>query len=195
MDIQALISILLVDFPVLTTLLSTLIFGEEVVVILGFVSGLGMLSLWILFVFGFIGTFLSDLLWFVVGKTAFREKKIHGKMHTKYHRFMHHVNKIASNNMFFALFITRFFYFFRLFAIVHLSRLGMPYRKFMIYEIPIIIIWLIIFVAIGWFFGNTALQYLDIFGNMQKVIGVIILILLVFLLIKSVVRKAWEKNA
>ncbi|MEK6924741.1 MAG: VTT domain-containing protein [Nanoarchaeota archaeon] len=194
MDVQAIITSLIYDIPVITTFLATLIFGEEVVIILGFISGLGLLPLWILFVFGFIGTLLSDLLWFVVGKTLFRERKNHWAIHTHYHKFMRHVDRMAANNMFFALFITRFFYFFRLFAIVHLSRLGMPYRRFLLYEIPIIGVWLVIFVAIGWFFGSAAVQYLDVFGGLQKIIASIVIILVMSLLIKSLIRKVWEKN-
>lgn len=194
MDIQEIILALLSDFPILTTLLSTILFGEEIVIILGFLSGLGLLPLWILLVFGLMGTFLSDLLWFIVGKTIFKERQRRGRLHRHYHRFMRRLDRIAFHNHFVSLLLTRFFYFFRLLAIVHLSRRGLPAKKFVLYEIPIIALWLAIFVSLGWFFGNTTLAYLDIFTDFQIIIGIVLVFLLVFIVAKSLVRFFFERK-
>jgi membrane-associated protein len=194
MSLTAIIMSLIYDIPVITTLFTTLLFGEEGVIILGFISGLGLLPLWILFVFGFIGTFLSDLLWFVVGKTVFKEEKARGKMHKRYHIILNYLDK-ATHNHFLALLFTRFFYFFRLFAIVHLSRKGMPWKKFLLYEIPLILIWLVIFVLIGWFFGNIALVHLHALKHVEHIIIGIILVIAIFLVGKSIIRRLLERKA
>lgn len=194
MAIQEIVNTLLVDLPALTTVLSSMLFGEEAVILLGFFSGLKLLPLWILFVFGFIGTLIADISWFIMGKTTFKQRKIEGSMHIHYNKFMNRINRTAMNNMFLALFFTRFFYFFRLFAIIHLSRNGMPWKRFLLYEIPLIAVWLAFFVAIGWLFGRVVIQYLDIIHNIEKVFIIIIVALAIFLLTKSFIRKKIEKK-
>lgn len=194
MDIQALVTSLIYDIPVITTLIVSILFGEEGIIILSFISGLGLLPLWILFVFGFIGTFLSDLLWFIIGKTAFKEKKTKNGIHKHYHSVMSYIDR-ATHNHFLALLFTRFFYFFRIFAIVHISRKGMPWKKFLIYEIPLILIWLVVFILIGLFFGSIALEHLNALKNIELVVASVILFLITFLVIKSILRIMLERKA
>lgn len=189
MDGHSFIYISLTSFPILTTLISTLIFGEEVVIILGFLAGLNYLPIWILFVFGLFGTLLSDLIWFTVGKKLFKENKSKNKIHKKYHKFNQYLGKFSKGNDFLTLLITRFFFVFRIFALVHVGSKGMKFKKFIAYEIPLILIWLSIFVPIGWFFGNVALYYLGAFQDFQIVIFGVLFFFVTFNIFKEIISQ------
>lgn len=195
MGIQSVLSIAIDNFPILTTLITTFIFGEEVIIILGFLAGLDLLPLWVLIVFGFIGTLLSDILWFVVGKYVPKEPTTFRTSHTAYHRFMRYIDKITLHNMFVSLLITRFFYLFRLYAIVHVSRKGLGAKKFLLYEIPLILVWLTLFTSVGWVFGDTALPYLDKVKNFEMVLVIGILLGLILFVFKSILGQWFTRKS
>ena len=174
---------------IVISLVSGFLGGEEIILFLSFLSGQGTLPFWILFVFAYIGTIASNILWYFAGKTIIIDKIVHWKKIRKtYEKIVHLIDKSKKRNEILALFVTKVIYGTRIITIMLLSKKGMSFLQFVIYSSTATLVWYIIVIPIGWLAGRGFTFLFEILENLQLAIAFIVSAIVVFYIIRVAVH-------
>jgi len=154
-------------------------------IILSVLSGKGLISFWIALVFCTIGMFLSDLLWFSVGKIKSLSKlKRYKLIRAGYKRAKEEIEVAPSNK--FLLILIKFAYGIAIPILMYLARKKMTFKEFLAKEIPIVVIWSISIIILGWIIGKTS----DIaFAKFENIYTFIIIIVTSLIILHLVIRQ------
>jgi membrane protein DedA with SNARE-associated domain len=180
------IATILSDYSILISFLAGLLTGEEVIIILSFLSANGVLKVWQLFLFSGIGVFLSDIIIYFVGSTKFiRRIMRRGLIARPYRRFERAVEKISREKIFLLLLATKFIYGTRILTLLYLGIKKIPHRKFIIYDCIVVFTYLIPVIGLGWVAGSGFRLAITIFKSVQIGLLVIVVGVIVFIIIKE----------
>lgn len=174
------------QYPILASLLIGIFTGEETILILAFLSSQGVLPLWIVLVFVPIGTFITDVLFFFLGKT-----KTINKLHkwryfsNKYKKTDELVGRLTRENHLLILFYTKFIYGTRIISILFLGLKGTSYYRFLKYNFIITFIWALIVIPLGYFTGKGYTFIINIFRSVELGILFVLVIVILFFLVKK----------
>ena len=169
--------------------------SEEFLVFLAILSGRGLLKLWIVFVFGFFGIFLSDSLWFYLGKSkiiGFIKKLIN--LEKKIEKLDERMDFIDKKRNFVYILATKFVYGTRIASIVYYSIKGMKYKKFLFYDFFAVLIWLVIMVPAAWFAGKGFHRALKFTRGIEILFTVILITWIVTYIINKIMKLIIEKE-
>lgn len=175
------------DYGILITFLGGLLGGEEVIITLVFLSAIGLLPLWWILVFVTIGEYLTDTILFSIGRISLlrRLHKIE-KLAAFYKKANKLILKVSKKNITLTLLYSKFIYGTRILTLIYLGSRKTKWKKFMVSELIVVIIWMAIIVTLGWFGGTSIKQVSMIF----KDIGLTIASLIVFIVL-IVMMKKW----
>jgi membrane protein DedA with SNARE-associated domain len=164
--------------------------GEETIIVITMLAAGGIVSLWSVFIFSFLGTIISDSIWFYAGKTSIFNKMItHRFFAGGYNKLTNVMDATFHGNRFLALLTTKFLYGTRVVTIMYISREKIPFLRFTVYNALTTAIWLPIVLAIGWFAGKGFGILLNITKNVQVIIISIIAFVAVFYLLRVWINK------
>jgi membrane protein DedA with SNARE-associated domain len=163
--------------------------GEVVVVISGILSRLGYLSLPLVFILVYIATFLGDQTCFYLARKHgmdFLLKRPHIKARAdRVHALIDtHQNKV--------LFGFRFLYGLRIPTLIALGTSSLSTRKFVLLNSVNCLIWTIVFVIGGYFFGDLFLLFLDNIKHYEKQFFLSLAAVAVLVWILSLIRTKEE---
>ncbi len=144
--------------------IASLIGGEEVMIPLAFLVGTGLWDIQTLFLACFIGTLVSDTLWFLLGRHGLQKTELFKKHKGKYDKVVHFLNKISKKD-FVVLLVTKFLYGTRIFTILHFGVSSMPKSRFILLNSIVILVWLPLALNIGWFAGKGSSFFLGIYEH------------------------------
>ena len=174
------------QYPILTSFLIGIFTGEEVILILAFLSAQGVLPLWVVLVFVPLGTFLCDTFFFFIGKTRIVNRLKEWKHFSRnYKRVDEHVGKLTRERHILTLFYTKFIYGTRIVTLIFLGLKGTSYSQFFVYNLAITILWAIIIIPLGYFAGKGYTFIIDIFRSVELGLLFILLSVILFFLIKK----------
>ena len=174
---------LAIEYPAAVSFFGALIAGESILIILGALSGQGLLSFWVLFVFSLLGAVSSDLFLYVLGRNLpLRNlKKMHlvpGTLKGAIAR----LNKIAYRNQGKAIVISKMIYGTRTATMVYLGHTKMPLLKFLVYTSASTFVLLWIVLGLGWLAGRGMGDLFELFKSIRLAItfiaGLIILLII-----------------
>lgn len=171
--------------------LGTFFFGESVVIAAAFLAGQGIWSVWIVFILSFLGTIISDSLWFTGGSgiKKFASKKITTNTHSIKHT-LQAIERITNGKTFLSLLFIKFLYGTRIITIFYLASQKFPFRKFLLYNTLGTIIWLIIMITVGWLLGQGVKLIMVDFTYIEfAFLGLVIIIMCIKFLIKWITKK------
>jgi len=152
---------ILAQYGYVALFIGTFFEGEVIVVVAGILASLGYLSVGPVLATAMIATFLGDQTFFWIGRkkgSLFFEKRPHLRERAeKVYALLHdHQNKV--------LFGFRFLYGLRIATLIALGTSGIRQKKFLRFNILNSVVWTLIFVFGGYFFG-------DVFETVLKKIG------------------------
>lgn len=164
--------------------LGSLIEGEALVIIAGFLAFLGELHLPLVMLLAFIGTFISDLSWFLLG-------------HYSSDRFLnrwawlrnlsHHSVRLVGIRPRTMAFSMRFMFGFRIIVPFCLGKTQMQISTFVIYNALGVFLWVGVFSGLGYFFATAAES---LFGKTKSlglfVLGSCLLLFIIFTYAKKI---------
>lgn len=165
-------------------------FGETVVISAAFLAGQHFWSVWNVFWICFLGTVISDTLWFVLGRRMTTKIEQHEKHGSRYKKVVAKINKYVGNRVFLALLFIKFLYGTRILTIFYISSRKVSFLKFTLFNSLGTIIWLTIIVGAGFLAGKGTANYL---GSIKD-IKYIALALVAFILLFRVVDSWTEKK-
>lgn len=160
--------------------LGSVFFGESVIIAASYVAAQGVWGIPLVFIYAFLGTILSDSLWFWIGKKL--SKWLHTKpsFQKKYQRYTPFIEKIGGKKPFLVLLFIKFLYGTRIITIVYLSIRRIPFSKFLLFNSIGTAIWLCVIIAIGWGVEKGLAYLLPVFSKIEYTILVIVLLIIAF---------------
>ncbi len=170
--------------------LAMIVEGELFLTAAGMLAGLHSLELFSAFFFALAGVLTGDILWYSVGKYL---KTNHS--HNKYlFSAMNRVTQVfpgIKKNPFGMIFISKFIYGLNHSTILVLGYLKIEFKRFFIIQFFTSFLWSLIFITIGYLYGNVALKLAMRFDNF-----VIITLLFLITLMSTgyIVRQVMEKK-
>lgn len=187
------LEVLIAQYGLVAVFIGTFFEGEIVVIAGGLLARLGFLSLPLVLITAFLATFLGDQFFFYLGRkkgTAFLEKR--GRKHwrkraEKVHDLIHnHQNKI--------LFGYRFLYGLRIPTLFALGTSELPTKKFVVLNLINSLVWSVLFVLGGYFFGDLFTRIIDNikFYERDLLIGVAVVAIIVW--VWSLIKNREEYN-
>lgn len=180
--------------PFLLFFLAALIGGEEIMIPLAFMVGTGLWDFKTLLIACFLGTLVSDTLWFLLGRHGLQKTKLFKKHEDKYKKVVEFLNKISKNN-FIVLLVTKFLYGTRIFTILHFGVSKISKSKFLLMNSVVIMVWLPIALGIGWFAGKGSSLFLGIYTHpIWFFTGVGFIILFYHFIRNQIARHVLPKN-
>ena len=164
--------------PFLLPLVGAIIGGEETILVISILSAEGLISFWTVLVFSFLGTLISDIIWFFAGDLVVKLER--WRLFSKnFEEIAEIIRKISGRNHFRALLMTKFFYGTRILTLFHVRRDGFPFLKFVPANALVVAIWTAVIVPFGWLAGKGLLN-LGILNSIEGFIGIILLVIVVF---------------
>ncbi|MEX2052319.1 MAG: hypothetical protein WD991_01310 [Candidatus Paceibacterota bacterium] len=152
-------------------------FGGEVAVIsLSFLAAQGFFPLPTFFIVSFIGTFSSDMLWFLLGRTKVVAWLItHRYAHGTISLLTDTIGKVSRGSHFLALVMAKMMVGTRVILIMYTAKTSLPFRKFVAYDAVAVVIWLLVVIPIGYISGLGFSYLSNIFENLYASIGFLLL--------------------
>lgn len=194
-NIQEILLFLLSDYGWLVALLGGIFAGEEVIITLAFLAANGYISIWTVFIFSFIGIFLCDLFFFIIGRMKFVENLKQFESISHFHsKLDNFIELITRKSTFRALLYTKFIFGTRIFTLILIGLRKTKFGEFILSDLIVVLIWMSVVVSLGWFAGNSFNLIIKIFNSIQIAILFLVAIIIIILLIKRWIEKELIKK-
>jgi membrane protein DedA with SNARE-associated domain len=173
--------------------IGTFLEGETTVLLGGLFSKLGYMSVWMVMLYAFAGTFVGDCTFFAIGR-------FFGKNIVERFSFIRSKVPLANNvirkNGNFIIFSIRFLVGIRAIILILLGCTNLKMSKFLIYSVLNSITWSIFVSIIGFAFGEVVFVFVSDIKKYESIIVPLVLVLVTMLiLIYRHIVKEKEKKA
>ncbi len=190
--------VFILDYPSLqyfALFFGPLIGGEFVIISLAFFSAQGVVSLLLLVVLSFLAVFLSDAVWFFLGRTAVAQRIIlHRHISPTAIIIFEAVRRTSRGNHFIALVLAKLMPGTRILMIMYMSKSDIVFSKFALYNAVAILIWLLVIIPIGFISGAGFTYLADIFKNLYVSVGFVFLVVIIIITIHLWIKKQFTRS-
>ncbi|MFA5791868.1 MAG: hypothetical protein WC884_02430 [Candidatus Paceibacterota bacterium] len=153
--------------------------GEFALFTLGFFIAQGILSAFSVVVLSFFASFLPNILWFLLAKTATIEKIISYRYtNTTISIITQAITRASRGNHFIGLIFIKFLIGTPVILTMYVNKTRLKFLNFLIYETPAIVLSLLILISIGFLSGLGFTYFADIFNNFYIAIGFLLLVII-----------------
>lgn len=174
---------LIKDYSALLIFITSFIFGEEIILILSFLSANGYFPLWIVIIFCFVGRFASDSFFFLMGKLKFEKFLSKYQKHLLYEGVDKIFSRLNRKSILFTLIYTKLLFGIRGAMMFYMGHKRTSLKKTLISDMIAIIVWIIILIPVGWFAGKSFQMILSNFESFRLALvflfGIILLLVLI----------------
>lgn len=192
MDIASTTFALLQTYELPVVLLGAFFLGESVLIPAAFLAGQGMWSLTEVFIVAYVGTLLSDAVWFWFGPRIFAFAHGFEAVKKKSDIFLPKIEHLG-NQPFHLLLVSKFVYGTRILTIIYLSK-RVTTLAFTLYNLLGTFLWLLAVMLVGYLAGKSIVNLLPIFSDAKYLaLGILILIVAINLG-NALMRKRFEKR-
>jgi membrane protein DedA with SNARE-associated domain len=173
--------------------IGTFLEGETTVLLGGIFSKLGYMSVWMVMIYAFAGTFAGDCTFFAVGRYF-------GKNIVERFDFIRSkvplANKVIRKNGNFIIFMIRFLVGIRAVILILLGCTNLKMSKFLTYSVLNSVAWSILISVIGFVFGEVVLVLVSDIKKYESIIvpAVLALVIMLILIYRHIVKEK-EKEA
>ena len=173
--------------------IGTFLEGETTVLLGGIFSKLGYMSVWMVMLWAFAGTFAGDCTFFVIGR-------VFGKKIVEQFSFIRNkvplANRIIRKKGNFIIFVIRFLVGVRAAILILLGCTNLKMGKFVTYSVLNSIAWSILVSIIGFAFGNVILVFVSDIKKYESIIVPVVLALVILcILVYRYIMNKKEKEA
>ncbi len=167
--------------------------GEPAILLFGFLAATGVLSIGAVIIFGVPGAFLSDCLWFWLGKTRPIRKLIsHRHATTFLETIIETMRRASRGNYPLALVFAKFVTGTRIPMILHMSNNQFPFLKFMRFNTIATSFWASVVISIGFLSGLGFTLLSGALKSAYAGIGFIFLIVVAIILFQKWLKKRFR---
>lgn len=183
--------------PILSVFLGTFFLGDEMVYFFAFLSGAGLIKIWIVIIFSILGNGSCDIFWFFVARYDYLKrfrafiKKTEEKISSKEEKLL---ESIPKRRLYLTLLLSKFFYGTRLLTIFYIAKKEKKMSKIIFYNILSVITWVIIVSFFMFYIGRWTAVSFDSVRYFHRLIGyAIIFIIMIFLFNKFLLSKVLKR--
>lgn len=182
-------------FQYLVVFLGAAFGGEVAMITLAFLTAQGIFSFYPFLFISFCGTFSSDILWFLLGKTNAADRFLsHRYTKTPVSVIIEAVRRISKGSDFVALLLANFMLASRIILIMYVSKRNLSFIKFLYYEAFAVTLWLIAVISIGFVSGLGYTYLAEIFNNLYVATGFILLTMFAVIMVQVWLEKRFTKE-
>ncbi len=156
--------------------------------ITGFFIKLGYLKAFPSFIFATLGALVHELIYFFLGRWKGRELLLKNRITRRKYRF---AKKLLNKYGVYSIFIIRFLYGMRLVPMVLMGATGFSFKKFIVFNVLSIVIWMSVYLYVGYVFGKLAEV---LFGKAKEYYFIFVGVLFVILTVGLIIYKLYEKR-
>ncbi len=187
--------VIFLDFPILKyvlVFLGTALGGEFALITFAFLSAQGLISLYTLIPLSFLGTYSSDLLWFIVGRTKYFSSMIEHRYASGPVRVVTEmIKRISRGSNFLALVFAKFLFGTRIITIIYVSKTEFALKKFLHYNSYAVTLWVAVVIPIGYASGLGFTYLAHVFKNIYSALGFLLLALALITLLEIWIRRLY----
>ncbi len=158
-------------------------FGETVIISSALVVFAQGLSVPIAFGIAFLGTILSDTVWFLLGTSVVRKRLERNGTWQKNQHFIARLNTVFGRFPFLILLVIKFLYGTRILTIVYLSVRKLPLWQFIVFNAAGTVLWLSVLFGLSYAAVHAAIS---IDGTLSTIQIVVMSAVTVFIVVKLV---------
>ena len=177
------------SYSAIFAFVTSLFLGEEIILILSFLSANGYLPLWEVFVFCFAGRVISDFFFFALGKfkianllRKYQDRRIYINVEKVF-------SKLNRKNLFATLLYTKFLIGMRIAIMFYIGAKGDSLKKTFISDLAAVFVWLLVLIPIGWFAGSSFKLVLEVFNDLRIAILFLFILIILGFVIKNYIQK------
>ncbi|MEK6895623.1 MAG: hypothetical protein AABX48_03815 [Nanoarchaeota archaeon] len=179
--------------PLLSSFLAGFI-SEETLILAAFMSGnQNLFPFWKVFVFGILGLYVFDLLWFIFSKSHIIKMKFVKRLSKKNKSFTKIVHSVAGENIFLTLILSKFIYGTRQISMTYLSA-QISYKRFYLYDLLSLTIWGSIILSLSWLAGRGILISMNTLKDLEKGLAYGFFFILFLFLISKIISSYLSKK-
>ncbi|HBB37747.1 MAG: hypothetical protein UV82_C0013G0035 [Candidatus Magasanikbacteria bacterium GW2011_GWD2_43_18] len=185
---------LLTTYQLPAIFLGAFFFGETVIVSAAFLAGQGLWSLGIVFSLAFLGTIISDLIWFLFGTALLKLFMKWKRSRKKVEELKQEEVPLQSHTPFFVLLFIKFLYGTRILTIIYIASRKMNFWLFLLYDAIGTVLWLCVMLAIGWAAARGTHNWSPLFERTGYALGVLaITLILAHIVITWISKRVLKK--
>ena len=178
LNINALIMHMLLAYELPAIFFGAFFFGEMIILSAAFLAGQDVWSIGNVFWLAFAGTVLSDMLWFVFGRSL-TSATYWQKAQKTYGGFLRRLDRLTGQRPFLSLLFIKFVYGTRVLTIIYLSVRKIRLWQFLLFDAVGTVLWLGVMLSVGWLAGRGVVNVLGAVHQVEYgLLGLILLILL-----------------
>jgi membrane protein DedA with SNARE-associated domain len=170
----------LMQYQAVALFLGAFFFGETVIISSAFLSGQGFISPITLLSMAFLGTVVSDMIWFIVGRKILTLLHRWEKYKIQSEKVFPHLEKVFHHKLFLILLFIKFLYGTRILTILYLSMHRMKTGTFILYNSLGTLLWLAVILPIGWLAGKSIINILPFLNKIHYVVLSLVVLVVVF---------------
>lgn len=174
--------------------LGTLLEGEVILLLGGFLSYLGTLNLWLVMLIGFVGAATGDNLWFWIGRKGgrpFIDK--YGKYFLLHEERVKNAEEYFRNHGKKTVFISRFVFGTRISSAILAGAMGMRNKSFWTANLIGAAVWAIVTTLLGYFFGRSFKLLVRGFHRTELALLILVLAVIIILLLRKLATETEQK--
>ena len=158
-------------------------------------SGTGIISFWKVVVFGFVGVLLHDTVVYLAGRYGFVDKFIlRKKRKVRHKKKKDWILGLGKGGYILPMVISKFIYGTRVFATLYASQQEKKFTKYFIINVLALLLWFGIMTPIGWYAGRGFTKLLVVVKGVEKALGIIVILIVIYLVIHFISKKFMKKN-
>lgn len=164
--------------------------GEQALIVLSILSGQGLMSFWVLYVFFTIGILLSNMGFYFLGTLGWVDSLGKYKLFRKLAKPVSSLlKKTMEKSYFMTLLLSKLMYGTRTVTLMYFGRTRVPFLKFNLYNLIISPSILFVYAGAGWLTGRGIVNLVDGLNNVRIWISVLVVAIIVLILIRMLVHK------
>ena len=179
------------QYGFLITLLIGILGGEIAVITLSFLAANGILPLWWIIVFVTIGQIISDIIVYGIGRSGNLFKLNKKGFYSKAYKKIDVMASKITNNFFSTFLYAKFIYGLSIPTLIYYGAKKYDFRKFLLFDIIIVLFWMAVIVSIGWFAGSGFSFAVRIMKNPPVALFIIALFMVFLVLVKKWIDKKY----
>jgi membrane protein DedA with SNARE-associated domain len=170
--------------------------GEFALFVLGFLSAQGILPITPVILLSFFASFLPNILWFLLGKTAIVGKIISHRYANKTVLIITEaMTRVSKGNHFMGLIVTKFLVGTPVILTTYVNKTGLKFWQFLFYETPAILLSLFVYISIGFLSGLGFIYLAEVLKNIYAAIGFVLFIIIIIIMIQIWLEKYLSKRS
>lgn len=174
---QAFLNEYLATYGYIVLFVGTLLEGEAILIMAGYLASQGYLNLYIVMPLAFVGAVIGDQFYFYLGRwQGARLLKLFTAIARKFRKALKLIEKYGT----FVAFISRYTYGFRILLPIILGMSSFPSRKFFYLNVASAAVWAVLFSLAGYLFGKAVSLFIE---DVEKYEGYVLLALVALIVL------------